>query len=131
MAEHVGHFSLWGDFEAGEITTALDLEPSCVYPKGTMLDGGNFPAKVTTWDLHCPPEKTMYEQVEFLLALLWPRADALKRLTAHFKADMNVSASCEDGNQVLSLTPDLLQRLASLNVTLNCFYNEDASEDGN
>ncbi len=113
MAEHIGHFSLWGDFEAGEITAALDLEPSCVYPKGSILDGASGPAQVTTWDFYCPPEKTMGEQVEFLLASLWPRADALRTLTTRFKADMNLAASCEDGSQVLSLDSETLRKLVT------------------
>jgi hypothetical protein len=131
MAEHIGHFSLWGNFEAGEITTALDLAPSCVYEKGTVFDGASGPAQVTTWDFYCPSEKTMGEQIDFLLASLWPRADALRNLTARFHADINLAARSEDGSQVLSLNPETLQRLVSLNVTLNCFYNEDESKDGN
>jgi hypothetical protein len=129
MAKRIGHFSLWGDFEATEITSALGLEPSCVYPKGTLLDGANFPVQVTTWDFYCPSEKTMNEQVEFLLASLWPRANVLRTLTAQFKAEMNIAGSCEDGSEVLNLDSETLQRLVSLNMTLNCFYFKD-EEDG-
>ncbi|HZL27600.1 MAG TPA: DUF4279 domain-containing protein [Acidobacteriaceae bacterium] len=129
MAKHVGHFSLWGDFEAAKVTTALDLEPSCVYPKGTVFDGANGPTLVTTWDFYCPPEKTMNEQVTFLLDSLWPRADVLRTLTVEFKAEMNLAGSCEDGSEVLNLDSETLQRLVSLNMTLNCFYFKE-EEDG-
>jgi hypothetical protein len=130
MTKHIGHFSLWGDFDVDEITTLLKLEPSSVYRKGNVLDGAESPAQIATWDLHCPPEKTMREQVEFLLASLWPRAEVLRTLTARFNADMNVAGTCVNGAQVLSLNSETLQKLVSLNVTLNCFYLEDESENG-
>jgi hypothetical protein len=100
-----------------------------VYPKGTLFEGANFPALTTTWDFYCPPDKTMNEQVDFLMTSLWPRAAAVRPLSSRFKAEMNISGSCEDGAQVLNLSPEMLQKLLSLNITLNCFYSKD-EEDG-
>ena len=76
MSQFIGHFSLWGDFQIEEVTAALGLTPSWVHRKGEVLDGANSPADVSTWDINCPAELSMYEQVEFLLRTLSPSADS-------------------------------------------------------
>ena len=125
MSNHVGHFSLWGDFELDEITSALGLQPSEVGRKGDVLEGADFPARVATWDLYCPSDTTLNEQVDFLLNLLWPRAEVLRPLAERFNAEMNVVGICGEGAHVLKLNVETLHRLVSLKVTLNCFCLED------
>ena len=127
MSDRIGHFSLWGDFEADGITAALELEPSCVYPKGTPFEGAEFAARSTTWDLYCPADKTMEEQVAFLLNVLWPKAEVLRTLTEQFTADFNLVGD----RGVLTLKPETLHKLATLGVAINCFYGKDDAEDAN
>ena len=121
----IGHFSLWGDFELSEITTALGLQPSNVFRKGDMLEGADFPMRSSTWDLHCSVDASPDEQVTSLLDLLWPRLNVLKPLAERFTAQMNIAGEV---NQILELTPEMLSKLASLGVGLNCFFSE--IEDG-
>jgi hypothetical protein len=129
MATIIGHFCLCGDFDADEITTMLGITPSSVIRKGEVWEDGGSPATSATWDLHCPDDKTLQEQVEFSLAMLWPREAAIRTLTNRFNADLNITCDYENGAQLLTLKPETLQKLASLNITLNCFYLED--EDAN
>jgi hypothetical protein len=130
MSEYIGHFSLWGDFAIEEITERLGIQPSQIFPKGEMLEGASAPSKVSTWDLHCPPNcQGMQEQIKSLLDILWPKAEVLKPLAAKFHADLNISSSCEDGTSILSLDHEVLQKLVALNLNLNCFYN--CGEDSN
>jgi hypothetical protein len=130
MTNTVGHFSLWGDFEVDEITTALGMEPSWAERKGDILEGADSPARVATWDLHCPSDMSINEQIDYLLATLSPSADALQKLAYRFNAALNLTGTCENGAEVLTLKPETLQKLLSLNVTLNCFYGKDEFEDG-
>ncbi len=125
MSDSIGHFSLWGDFEAEEIAAALGLEPSCVYPKGTLFEGADFPAPDTTWDYYCPADLSMEDQIAFVLDLLWPRAAVLQKFSERFKADLNVV----DKRGVMTLKPQTLQKLATLGVSLNCFYGKDDVAD--
>jgi hypothetical protein len=120
MATIIGHFCLCGDFDADEITTMLGITPSSVIRKGEVWEDGGSPAT---------SDKTLQEQVEFSLAMLWPREAALRTLTNRFNADLNITCDYENGAQLLTLKPETLQKLASLNITLNCFYLED--EDAN
>jgi hypothetical protein len=130
MEDIIGHFSLWGDLDVDQITASLDLQPSQVFLKGTLIEGASGPATRSTWDFHCPSNLTMQEQVDFLLGFLWPRAERLQPLTAQFYADMNVTAESKDGNQAFTLKPEVMQQLMSLNITLNCFYGKDEIKDG-
>lgn len=125
MRNYIGHFSLWGDFEPGEITKGLNLQPSAIYPKGELWEGGQHPAKSTTWDVHCPRELTAAEQINFLLDLLNPSAEMVRRFSELYTAELNVS--CE-GESVVSLGAKELQELATLRVKLNLFVN-DAEAD--
>ena len=81
MRGTISHFSLYGDFDLEEITTALGLQPSSVTPKGTLYEGAESPSKVSEWELYCPEELSMSQQLDFLLCALWPRADALQSST--------------------------------------------------
>ena len=121
--QYIGHFSLWGDFDTDQVTHELGLTPSAVYRKGeTALS--EQPALISTWDLHCPPELKTEEQIDHLLTLLSPHADALQRLSTRFHADFNVV-----GDQDFALSPTTLHRLADLNVKLNFFhYKDDVDE---
>ena len=118
------HFSLWGDFEAADITGRLKLEPSAVYHKGELWEGASSPAKVSTWDLYCPPEAgdNMQEQLTALLKLLTPRAEQLKALAKEFHADMNLTTSCASAPTVFNLSYELIQSLAALHLNVNCFF---------
>lgn len=119
----IGHFSLWGDFEAGVVTSKLGLSPSMVYPKGeTSLS--DSPALISTWDLHCPAELTASEQIDHLLTLLWPHAGPLSELTTRFSGAFNVV-----GDAGLCLEPTIMQKLVQLNITLNFFHHENELED--
>ena len=133
MSEYMGHFSLWGDFVIEEITELMGIQPSQVFRKGEVLEGASFPARVSTWDLHCPPSncRGMGEQISALLDILWPKADALKPLASKFTAELNVSSSCTDGSDVFSLDQEILQKLVALNLKLNFFYNCDEDQDAN
>jgi hypothetical protein len=128
MSESIGHFSLSGDFKIEEVTAALGLKPSWVHRKGDVLGGADFPAQVSTWDSHCPAKLSMYEQVEFLLRTLSLRTDALQLLTCRFTAAFNITGPGQRGAEVLTLTPELLERIASLNITLNCFIGGDVED---
>jgi len=133
MSEYIGHFSLWGDFVTEEITELMGMQPSQVFRKGKILEGASFPAKVSTWDLHCPPDncKGMGEQISALLGILWPKADVLKPLAFKFAAELNVASSCTDGSDVFSLDQEVLQKLVALNLKLNFFYICDEDQDAN
>ena len=125
MSQYIGHFCLWGDFDPDEITKKLGLKPSSVDNKGEMWEGANFPSQVSGWDLHCPPDLTLDEQIEFLLDLLLPRAVVLQLLAAQFTAELNVICT----NGVLNLKFNTINRLAHLGVGLNCFYEQEGDED--
>lgn len=131
MSEHIGHFSLWGNFKVEEVTQLLGMQPSQVFRKGEVLDGASGPATVSTWDLHCPPETgtSMAEQIGILLDILSPKADVLRLLAARFQAELNVATSCTDGPSVLNLNHELLQKLVALNLEVNCFYICDKEAD--
>ncbi len=124
---YIGHFSLWGDFEAEEVTEALQITPSSIIAKGETLEGAEGIAQVTTWDLHCPSDISPNEQVEFLLASLTPKAEALRPFAQQFTAEFNIA----DTGGVLNLPAGIIQALANLNAALNCFCLEDAAQDGN
>ena len=126
----LSHFSLYGDFETQEITTALLLNPSWTLERGELLEGANSPARVATWDFYGPDEMGLNEQVEFLVTCLWARKEALRKLTARFHADLNLSFARNAGAETFTLKPDTLQKLASLSITLNCFHGMDEVEDG-
>ncbi len=123
----IGHFSLWGDFSLSEISAALGMQPSNVFRKGDLLEGAEFPMRSSTWDLHCPVDASPNEQVTFLLELLWPKLGVLKPLADQFTAEINVTG---EAAQVLELKPEMLSKLASLGVGLNCFFSESEIEDG-
>jgi hypothetical protein len=133
VSESIGHFSLWGDFELEEVTSLLGVQPSQVYRKGDDLDGASTPALVSTWDLYCPDESngSAGEQVAALLHILWPKREALRPLSSRFRAALNISVSCENGTDVLSLDHQILSQLVELNLELNCFYNCDEERNGN
>ncbi len=119
----IGHFALWGDFDADAVTSRLGLVPSAVYPKGdTSLTGS--PGLIGTWDLYCPEHlTTANEQVNYLLDLLWPHAAEIAELTARFHGDVNVV-----GGDVFCLEPAEMERLVKLNVTLNVFDPRDDAD---
>ncbi len=128
MSEYTGHFSLWGDFEVEAITQLLGMQPSQVFRKGEVLEGASQPAKSSTWDLHCSTDLSATEQVRFLLRLLRPSADVLRRLSERYTAEINVS--CE-GESVFSIGAVDVQELANLGVGLNCFLLEDEASNVN
>src|ERR1700761_4037954 len=121
MSKDIGHFSLWGDFEVEEITDLFDMQPSWIMRKGEVLEGASAPAMVSTWDIHCPPDcQSIQEQIKFLLDILWHKADLLRPLGSKFHADLNIVSSYDGSSTVLSIDRDTLQKIAVLNLTLNC-----------
>ena len=112
--DYLSHFTLWGDFEVDDVTLKLGLPPSATYAKGeTSLTG--LPALISTWDLYCPVDIAMSEeQVQYLIAKLWPHADALRDFTTRFQGHI-----CIAGDADLCLLPTTLQKMVYLNVTLN------------
>lgn len=123
MRETIGNFSIYGDLAEAEITAALSLQPSDFTPKGTWYEGADFPSQTAEWELHCPAELTMCEQIDYLLGQLWPQADTLSTLSLLHHADFNISG---EGSEVLELNPKKLKQLAQLNVHLNCFFTDKA-----
>jgi len=128
----VGHFSLWGDFDVEEITARMGISPSAVYLKGEVMDGATAPASVSTWDLYCPDKVTgsMQEQIEALLGMLWSKKDVVAEFASTHTAELNVASSCAGGPAVISLSRETLQRLAELNLKVNCFYMCNEDKDG-
>jgi hypothetical protein len=118
MSSTVGHFCLWGDFDADEVVKTLGLMPSSVIRKGDIWEDGGVPSPGASLDFYCPEDTSAQEQIEFLLTLLWPLREPLQKLTTQFVGDMNV---CADQPQLLALAPEASQKLASLNIRLNCF----------
>jgi Domain of unknown function (DUF4279) len=131
MSKDIGHFSLWGDFEVEEITYLLGMQPSWVMRKGEVLEGASSQGTVSTWDIHCPPDcESMQEQLNSLLDVLSPKADVLKPLASKFHADLNLAGSCDGSSTVFSIDREMLQKIAALNLTLNCFYICDGDTNG-
>ncbi len=126
-------FLIGATSEAEQISQLLGMEPSWVHRKGEMLEGASAPAKGSTWDLHCRPGTgdSMEEQIRALLDVLTPKAEEMKSLASRFHADLNVAHSCGGGSTVLGLDREVLQRLAALNLNLNCFYISSENEDDN
>lgn len=128
MSESIGHFSLWGDFQIEEVTAALGLKPSWVHRKGMVLDGADSPAKVSTWNFDCPAGLSMYEQVDFLVRTLLPQSAALQALAHRFVAEFNITGPGQSGSEVVTFKPQLLQQIAGLNITVNCFIGGDVED---
>lgn len=124
MSETVGHFSIYGDFEAKEITDALGMQPSSVTPKGTLFEGADHPSLVTDWELYCPEDLTMREQIDFLLRVFWPVKDSVRRLADRYTVDFNISG---EGREVMHLNTEALEHLAELKVNLNCFFTSESN----
>jgi hypothetical protein len=131
MSDLIGHFSLWGDFEVEEITALMAMPPSAVYLKGEVLEGASAPASVSTWDLYCPEEKggSMQQQIETLIGILSPKRDVVAEFSSKYKAALNVSISCSDGSEIMSLSRETLRRLVELNLEVNCFYTCNEEQD--
>ncbi len=120
MRETVGHFSIYGDFKLEEITAALGIQPTGTTPKGTWYEGAEHASRVAEWELHCPEELTMFEQVVFLLDRLEPASTALKVLAERYTADFNISG---EGTEAMCLGKEIVAKLHRLGVNLNCFTN--------
>ncbi len=127
IRDSIGHFSLWGDFDAQEITTRIGLNPSVVYAKGST-DLSDTPAQIATWDLYCPDDLQTSEQIDYLLSVLLPRAEEVRELASRYQGAMNVV-----GDGSFGLQPVTMNSLANLNLTLNYFsgdYSADPMQDG-
>jgi len=126
------HFCLYGDFDTRDITALLSIEPSSTIEKGDPLEiaGEVVPSRIADWDLYGPDEMSLDEQLDFLVSTLWSRADAVKTLTAQHKADIVVAFAHSAGTNSITLKPDVLRKLADLNITLTCDSIDNEGEDG-
>lgn len=128
MSNHIGHFSLWGDFQPEKITDLLGLEPSMIMRKGDVLEGASRPATASTWDIHCPSDcENAQQQVNALLNILSPKAELLKPLVSKYHAELNIVSD----SSVVNLDRQTLQKIAALDLSLNCFYLCDEDKNGN
>jgi hypothetical protein len=118
----VCHFTLFGDFDIHEVTRVLSLTPSFTIEKGELLDmsGESVPARTATWDLYASDELTMNEQVEFVLSVLWERAEEVRKLADRFSAYLVLVLTDDVGANTLTLRPEALQKLATMNISLDC-----------
>jgi hypothetical protein len=132
MSRYIGsNFCLYGDFDTRDITAALFIEPSSTIEKGELLDiaGEAVPSRIADWTLYGPETMGLNEQLDFLVSTLWSRSEAVTKLTAQHKADIVVAFGHSAGSDTVTLKPDVLRKLAELNVTLTCDSAVDEVED--
>jgi hypothetical protein len=129
----VCHFTLFGDFDIHEVTAVLSLAPSFTIEKGELLDmnGESVPARTATWDINAPDGLTMNEQVEFVISILWERAEEVRKLADRFSAYLVLVFTDDVGADTLTLKPEALQKLATMNIALDCNSVGNEVEDAN
>jgi hypothetical protein len=130
-AYQLAHFTLWGDFDCQEVTTALSLTPSSTIEKGDRLevDGESVSARVATWDLYGPDGMTLGEQLDFLATTLWDRADEVEKLTKRFRSGIVLVFTSESGANTVTLEPEMMRKFADMNIALTCDRVGEEAED--
>jgi hypothetical protein len=125
MSKYIGHFELAGDFDPGEITRLLAIEPSWVHRKGVdWLGGAKEPRKNSLWVLHCMADAAgdVDDQIVSLLSNLWPKRDLVAELCSRHQGTFHVYAYMDSNYMGFWLSREQLQNLVALRVEVECHY---------
>jgi hypothetical protein len=125
MAKYIGHFELSGDFDPDEITRLLGIEPSWIHRKGGLrYEDSHGPSTRSAWLLYCFPDAggEVSSQLVFLLSILWPKRDIVKKLCSDFFGWFKLYAYLDGSSMGFMLDQGMLLKLHSLGASLDCEY---------
>jgi hypothetical protein len=125
MPKYIGHFELSGDFDPDEITRLLGIEPSWTHRKGELrYEDAHGPSTVSAWILYCSPDcgGEVQDQLVWLLMLLWPKRDIVKKLCDEFFGWLKLYAYLDGDSMGFMLDQNKLLLLHSLGVSIECEY---------
>lgn len=129
-------FRLFGDMlDPQQVTSRLGINPTLVHAKGDRKDSVPNREEVWqsgTWQLgsgladSCPLE----EHLTALLDVLSPVAEAIQRLLDNgCRADFFCGCFLRDWNQVVTLSPSAIRRIALLGAAITLDIYDDDSEE--
>jgi hypothetical protein len=108
------------------VTELVGLTPTRAWAKGEPIASAKSVGQThSRWELHSPlvGHASVEEQLDALLALLEPRANAVRNAAKHFEASVRVLVESSHANPSFHFTAAQVQRLSSLNLALDAdFY---------
>ena len=106
------------------VTNLTGLEPTQAYAEGdlhALPDGCQIPRRESAWRLESPLPRTAHvdDQIEALLGLIEPHADAVREAAARFEAGICCAIYYADFTPGIHLNEHVVQRIGALGLSVD------------
>ncbi len=123
--EMYAYFSIAGEFDPAEVTSALRIEPTEIWLKGELNSRTQLERKASRWKLESRVDKMqdLERHVEDVLDQLWPSSDRILEVSKAYGGVMQLVGYFYSSYPGFGLKAGTIAVLAELGLSVDCdFY---------